>query len=179
MINADEVKVAVLEYFRYRKQYPLVALESVNTLDVYGVGLADVMAVTKDRRLIEVEVKVTVADFRRDKKKRKHSLLSDDNGFLPTSYFYFAVPTEIANKVAFECAQLYPYAGVLGTGGSDVAVYHRARRRQAKKLTLLQLSRMCYNQSGTVCRLARKAVSLQKELKEGATGANDKIGDGL
>ena len=165
MINADEVKLAVLMYLRYEKQYPLVALESDCNLNTYG-PLADVMAVDKERRLVEVEVKVTLADFRRDKKKRKHIWLSKDNGHLPTSYFYFAVPTEIANKVAFECAQLYPYAGVLGTGGSDVAVYHRAKRRQAKKLTLLQLSRMCYNQSGTVCRLARKAVSLQKQLEE-------------
>jgi len=166
LINADEVKLAVLMYLRYEKQYPLVALESDCNLNTYG-PLADVMAVDKERRLVEVEVKVTLADFRRDKKKRKHSLLSrEDNGYLPTSYFYFAVPTEIANKVAFECAQLYPYAGVLGTGGSRVAVYRRVRQRQAKKLTLLQLSRMCYNQSGTVCRLARKAASSQKQLEE-------------
>ena len=73
-MTADEVKAVVLAYWRYTRQCPLVGVEGWCDLQNYG-ELADVLAVTKERMLIETEVKVTLSDLKSDIKKRKHELI--------------------------------------------------------------------------------------------------------
>ncbi|MBA7716130.1 hypothetical protein ES703_125195 [subsurface metagenome] len=142
----------------------MVALEANTLLETYGGGQADVLAISKDGFLIETEVKVSLDDFRRDRNKLKHRHLQENDGRWPTHYFYFAVPYEIANKALMLCEQLYPYAGVLGTRGydeRDVQVYRQPRGRIAKKLSLLQVTRMAREQSATLCRLAKEVAELR------------------
>ncbi len=165
MITTDEVKASVLSYWRYKKQCPFVALEANCSLNVFNEGgQADVLAINRNGRLIETEIKLSMADFHRDQHKLKHRYLRENRGLRwPTAYFYFAVPKELANQVSLECGNLYPYAGVLGSNGEDidVEVYRRSKIRIAKRLTLLQITRMSYEQGATLCRLAREVANLR------------------
>ncbi len=141
-----------------------LALEASARLQAFNDGgQADVLAVNNDRLLIETEVKLDMGDFRRDREKPKHSRLRANDGGYPTSYFYFAVPREIANRVCLVCDQLYPYAGVFGVDGlseQNVYVYREAKRLKGGKLTLLQIARMAKAQSATLCRLARELARI-------------------
>ena len=160
MVKADSIKAAVASYWRYTRQCPLVALEASSMLKAWrDGGQADVLAVTKDRHLIEVEVKLTISDFRRDRQKMKHRNFRDGLVKYPTRLFYFAVPKELANKVSLLCDQLYPYAGVIGCDGGDetaVDFYREPKPLWGGKLEFKQIVRMAREQSATLCRLAQE-----------------------
>lgn len=177
-MNSDQIKAVVASYWRYVRQYPVIALEVSSNLSSYsGDEMADVLAVDKNRYLIETEVKVTLADLKRDAKKSKHRAFRDN---LPTRcvarHFYFAVPRNIANKASLICDDLYPYAGVLGLNGLDeygVEVYRQAKFLPGKRLSFPQVLRIIFNQSSTVCRLAKKVgeltrvqINLEAQLKD-------------
>ena len=164
-MTADQIKAVVASYWRYVRQCPVIALEVSSNLSSYsGDEIADVLAVDKNRFLIETEVKITLADLRRDAKKSKHRDFRD-NRLCVARYFYFAVPRDIANDAKLICDDLYPYAGVLGTNGLDeygVEIYRNAKPLAGKKLTYPQVLRIIFNQSSTVCRLAKKVEELTR-----------------
>jgi hypothetical protein len=174
-MTADQIKAVIASYWRYVRQCPVIALEvSANLSSYSGDEMADVLAVNKNRFLIETEVKITLADLRRDAKKKKHLNFQDRR--CVARYFYFAVPREIANDAKPICDDFYPYAGILGTNGSDeygVEVYREAKPLAGKRLTYPQVLRIIFNQSSTVCRLAKKVEemarvrqNLEAQLKE-------------
>ena len=164
-ITADKIKASVAEYYRYKRGYAFVAFEAdCDLLPYMARARADVLIITKSRYLIEVEVKLTMSDLRKDQYKPKHrqfksplpdQLVPQRN---PTHWFYFAVPKEIANKAVEVCEKIYPYAGVIGTDGVsqyDVVFYRKAKSFKGNMLTFPQILRMCREQSGTLCSLAR------------------------
>jgi len=176
-MNSDQIKAIIASYWRYVRQCPVIALEVSHNLSAYSdEERADVLAVTKNRFLIETEVKVTLADLRRDTKKLKHRDFQDNRLRCVAKYFYFAVPRDIANEAKPICGALYPYAGILAANGLDeygVEVYREAKPLAGKRLTYSQVLRIIFNQSSTVCRLAKKVSELtgvlerkEKELKE-------------
>ena len=92
-ITSDQIKAVIASYWRYVRQCPVIALEVNSNLSSYsGEETADVMAVDKSRYLIETEVKLNLADMRRDIKKKKHRDFSDGRPRCVARYFYFAVP---------------------------------------------------------------------------------------
>lgn len=167
-MTADQLKAVIASYWRYIRQCPVIALEVSYNLSTYSdEARADVLAVSKNRWLIETEVKITLADLRRDAKKSKHRDFRE-NRLCVTHYFYFAVPRDIANDAKLICDDFYPYAGVLGINGLDeygVGVYREAKPLPGKRLTYPQVLRIIFNQSGTVCRLAKKVEELARVQK--------------
>jgi len=96
-MTADQIKAVIASYWRYVRQCPVIALEVNHNLSSYAdEERADVLAVDKNRFLIETEVKVTLADLRRDAKKSKHRDFQYNRRCI-ARYFYFAVPRDIAN----------------------------------------------------------------------------------
>ena len=91
MINALDIKIALLKYFRFKRQYPLVVTE----IEFNGF-IADILALKKIA--IEVEIKMTRSDFLKElqDKKYKHKIY---NGYYPSEFhiipnkFYFAFPS--------------------------------------------------------------------------------------
>ena len=167
MITAEEIKAVVASYWRYVKQCPVVALEVNSNLSSWSGELADVLAVNKNRFLIETEIKVTLADLRRDVKKSKHRHFRECRHYV-TKYFYFAVPKDIANAAKLICADTYPYAGILGIDGLNefgVLVYREAKPLTGKRLAYPQVLRIIFGQSSTVCRLAKKVGELTRVQK--------------
>ena len=177
-MNAFEAKTAVLEYWRFKEQCPMVALEASCTLRAFkNGGAADVLAVSKKRLLIETEIKITLFDLRRDSQKPKHlyfrqglqlsfgSSVLPSMAAYPTSLFYFAVPFDLWKEANLICEDLFPYAGILAIdqyseANGDCYVHSQVRqprRLSVTKLTGLQLMRMAREQSATLCRLAKQA----------------------
>ncbi len=175
-ISSDGIKAGVAAYWRYKRQYPFVAFEAHSGLAFLRGVLADILVISDDRYLTVIEVKTSLSDFRKDSKKRCHTHFNNDSGIHPISYYYFAVPKDLANKVSYLCDQLYPYAGVLGcesTSELGVEVHRKAKELKAEKLTDEQLEYMTRSQSATLVRLARKVAelkqvqgNLQAQLKE-------------
>lgn len=167
-VSADAIKATIAGHFRYQLQYHFVALEGNCQLQSFNdYGQADVLAITPDRYLVEVEVKTSITDFRKDVKKRKHRAFRNGDDRYPTKYFYFAVPRELANHVSLICDNLYTYAGVLGTDGggwADVTSYRRAKRLAGQRLTFKQILHMVREQSATLCRLAKALAECKKSL---------------
>lgn len=158
--NSETIKACIAAYWRYERQCPLVVFEAFDRLEHTWGAQADVLAVSKERHLIETEIKVSMSDFRKDQHKPRHRHFKSNDGEYPTTYFYFAVPKEIANQVSFACGQLYPYAGVLGcpedTNELAVEVYRSPKALNGKRLSIKQVIYMVRSQTATLCRLARK-----------------------
>lgn len=167
-ITSETIKAAVATYFRYQRQCPIIAFEVDSQVHSWMGEPADILVVNNDRHLLEVEVKISLTDLRHDAKKRKHE--SFRLRHTPTTYFYFAVPREIANKAKPICDDLFPYAGIIGTdGGYDVEIYRVPKAMCLKKLDYTNIFRLIRGQSGTVCRLAGKVEDLlatEKKLRK-------------
>lgn len=79
-----------------------------NNIFFYDGWECDVMGITHDDRIIEVEVKISKSDFIADfDKKGKHYQTSNGNG---ASQFYYAVPVEMRE---YARERLPDYAGLL------------------------------------------------------------------
>ena len=168
-MNSEHLKAVIASYWRYVRQCPVIALEVSSNLSAYAdEERADVLAVNKNRFLIETEVKVTLADLRRDAKKLKHRDFREGWPRSVARYFYFAVPMDIANEAMVICDNLYPYAGILGVNGTDeygVQIYRNPKPLAGKRLAFPQVLRIIFNQSSTVCRLAKKVEELTRVQK--------------
>jgi|GEM_PF-1807964 len=186
MIRAEEIKAAVASYWRYARQCPVVALEVDSQLHAWADEPADVLVLNKNRQLIEVEVKLTVSDLKRDAKKKKHRLFREtykSKGQIwltPTYHFHFAVPRDIANKVKPICDELFPYAGILACNGlysPSVDIYRNPKPLCGRRLNATEALRMVRGQSATVCRLATRIEELlfeQAKLQGQLKGYKDK-----
>jgi len=162
------IRSAAASYWRYTRQCPLVAFEAP---DLTTNGLADVLVVDSRRQLLEIEVKVSMADLYKDRHKNKHWRFARDTGDHFTSYFYFAVPHNMANRVSLICDQLYPYAGVLGYSelhrpdpADRISIHRESRRLRAKRLTWQQIYKTVRAQSATVCRQAQRLAENGNKL---------------
>lgn len=115
-MKADDIKKLVMAYWHFEKGYPVVASE-------YNYGNKDIIAVSRGRTIVcETEVKVSIADLKREKHKIKHQEDAFGKPFYRTNfvtYFYFAIPTRILEKARPICAQLFPYAGILVVNNFD------------------------------------------------------------
>lgn len=157
-VTPDIIRAAVAAYYRYKRQC-VIAFEAPPYK--WSSDRSDILVID-NRRLIEVEIKVSISDFRKDKEKRKHDFINHDN--YPAFQFYFAVPPTIANQVSFECDQLYPYAGVIRVASlsqNDVSIQRRARVLNIKKLPIRSIIDILKQQSGTLARLARDVALLK------------------
>jgi hypothetical protein len=182
-LRSTDLKHMAACWLRYNRQCPIVALEANCLLDSFSTGgMADLLAIGTHRQLIEVEVKISIADFHKDQEKEKHQAYRKmkkleyhqigesyfggrrlkEPAEYPTNLFYFAVPYELGRQVAAECDELYPYAGVLGFRKvqyywlPSVRSFRKAKQLSKKKLSLLQIAHLAKEQSATLCRLLGK-----------------------
>jgi hypothetical protein len=190
-MDSFELKCLVAHFLRYDLTCPVIGLEVSSSLaSTYNDGgAADVLAVNKNRYIIEVEVKISLADMRADRKKAKHEYYRKLCGMTyntkhkrfgqiveiepeeyPTHWFYFAVPHELFNDAKILCENIYPYAGLLtdvttswsdGTKTTDAKVRREARTLNHRKITLAEAIRLARGQSATVVRLMKEIARKQ------------------
>lgn len=185
-IDSALIRRHAAHWLRYTKQCMVLALEA----DLIGEP-ADIMGITRGRHVIEIEIKISMADFRRDIEKRKHQSMRMEAGLAykkyrqiffgkvienspqhyPVRLFYFAVPKDLGEKAAAECAELYPYAGVLGFkedhGFAPQPYTYRVPLPLFKgKLSLENIARVIKSQSASLCRILDENKNLRERLDE-------------
>jgi hypothetical protein len=123
--DSSILKTEALCWLRFGKQMQYVATEA-------GYWSADVLGVC-DKFSVEVEVKVSIADLKREFKDKtaKHYLFANAEG-TPSkgtpNYFYFYVPKEIEDKALEIVKEKAPKAGL--------AVYEGGSVRDGKKTSV-------------------------------------------
>ncbi len=171
MNEADMIKLVTLAYWRYDRHYITGAIECNN---------ADVLTLSRNLLVVETEVKVSIADMRREVKTKqgKHWTMGTlfgngyKHGYLNSKvhYFYFVVPARLEHKAFDVVKELYPYAGLLvcregiksiyGYWGEPANVYSviLAKRLQRPKLEIKEVLRIAYASSNTALRYGNKLV---------------------
>jgi len=103
-MNADEIKTLLLCYWRFERGCEIVSTE-------FNYGASDVISVNlNEMSIYETEVKVSVADMKRECRKSKHRRTPTKR---VTNYFYFAVPDVMKEAALSLCKEFFPYAGLL------------------------------------------------------------------
>lgn len=134
-INAGEMKILLMCYWRFTRQCPLVAME-------FDYGYADVIALSGKGRIIhETEIKMSIADMKADRRKPKHhprNLFGKDITRNWANYFYFAVPEGIKEKALKVCRELFPYAGLLVVGDYETYLKNNDKPFTSPPITQLR-----------------------------------------
>lgn len=94
-MNLWTIRAAVIGWLRYEQRCYTVAFERSPWPSNYR---PDVFGINRHRKVIEVEIKQTVADFRANAEKRLLRWREASGLHLPQK-FYFAVPNELIEKV--------------------------------------------------------------------------------
>jgi len=177
-MNSDIIKASVASYFRYKIHCPLVCFERA-LHDYSRSGNPDVLCVTKDRRLIETEVKVSLSDLKNDIKKRKWQFVELDkkhdwtNVYSPYK-FYYAVPEGLLDKAKEVILDWRHEDKVCGNAGTlrisdNINAYktHEVMvdlacviNKKAPRLSIKAVIKMVQNQTGTLCSLANKLAKI-------------------
>jgi len=110
-MTSDYIKHYLHFYYRFKRQYDYVATEVDLGVPFINYGNIADLAVCNDKELIEIEVKISLKDFKADFKKLKHEVYRGaEPDFLKREYikkkynyitpnkFYFAIPNELYIK---------------------------------------------------------------------------------
>ena len=109
-MNSQEIKLALMEYFRFKRNYICCS-----EFYLYS-GRSDVVAYDYKNNLIDIEIKISKSDFKKDFEKRKHIyyINSDkyNKNYLFPNKFIFCVPREL-KEFALEYLKDYSMYGLL------------------------------------------------------------------
>lgn len=177
MKKAEEIKFLTMIYWRFARGHYLVGTE-------YDYGDADVISVSANgREVFETEVKISIADLKKEKQKPKHSKDVFGNKRFRGQYiheFYFAMPSHMAelDQVKLICDGRFPYAGILAVDPYEDFLKHpggiymnppvkcvkHAKPLQPRELTKEELMRIAKGMSNSFCNLAFRFMRFQREL---------------
>ena len=166
------LKAIACSWLRYKRQCPIVFTERQLGYTHCSGGVADVMALTKDRRLIEVETKITISDFKKDAKKRKWKWQEYSSGgywdhFLPSQFYYF-VPPNLVEKVKLlldEDKGLLTYNDDENsyTNLPELVVVKPCKVNHRNKIPIKHMIEIVRHQSGTICSLFNKLAKKEQD----------------
>ena len=110
-ITSRHIKLALLEYFRYRRQF----IVSTEVFTAGGIG--DIVA-HNDKTYIEVEIKISKSDLYNELRNKKHKhnfcFKEYDNGhYRVPNKFYFCVPIDLVDKAKSLIKKLNPKYGLM------------------------------------------------------------------
>ena len=182
MKEVDIIKLVTLAYWRYDRQHIAGAIECNN---------ADVLTISRSLMIAETEVKVSIADMRREikTKRSKHWTMGTlfgngyKHGYINSKvhYFYFVVPKRLEEKALDVVRELYPYAGLLvcregiksiyGYWGEPANIYSvkPAIRLTRPKPDIKEITRIAYAASNTALRYGNKLVEVSYETSNNTT----------
>ncbi len=179
MMNAEIIKASVLSYLHFERNCPIIALEAF-------FGDMDVAAVTKAGYLIEVEVKMTLADLKRELKKDKHITRKKEpwetiyrGPVIKAAYYYIAIPYNLYLKSEKFIKESFPHYGILTVSaqqsywessrmGYEVAVRKSAKRlTKVEKLTMEQQIELASKQGNAICSLLGRVLKARRALGNG------------
>ena len=177
--KAEEIKILLLSYWRFHRGCPIVATE-------FNYGESDVISYSeRNHTFYETEVKISIADMRREQKKMKHRrvILNSSMWDLSPTYhlrarhFYFAVPEAIQEQALKVCEELFPYAGLLvvrdyekflvenETPNASVPIgeVKKPRSMEVRKVTPETIQWLAKGMSNTLCKVSYELMLLKRE----------------
>jgi len=150
VIPIEVLRAVAVEYLRYERGCKVVALE--RTPLTGDPCVPDVVGLNATRRLVEIEIKRTWADFKAN--REKWSMARRKSRGLAPYQFFFLVPPDLAEKILptlEEGEGLLTLAGVSSYSGLPKAVVRKvARPSGAKPLRMQEVIRMVGHQTGTL-----------------------------
>lgn len=166
-LTSEQIKIALISLYRFEKRFEYVCTE---------FEFADITA-SDSKKLIEIEVKISLADLKNESKKstkiRKHQLNNLDgkprkSEHIPNE-FYFAMPYELAQKkeVIDYITSLNDKYGIITVTPIyskyhkkyvyDIRYYKRAKKLHDNKITRELLDKI-------VKRLSSENIGLREKL---------------
>ena len=115
-LNSSFIKLQLMKYFRFDRNYTLCCSECINHSDINAVN---------DKDLVEVEIKISkqdfLAEFKGDSriKAYKHDILNHFGekkpkyGYITPNFYYFCVTSELKSYVLDYLNANYPNYGLL------------------------------------------------------------------
>ena len=179
--KAEEIKTLLLSYWRFQRGCPIVATE-------FNYGESDVISYSeRNHTFYETEVKISIGDMRRERKKMKHRQIAVSPSLwdlapvyhLRARHFYFAVPVAIQEPAIKVCEELFPYAGLLvvddyeeflkqnPTPHANVPIKEvkRPRGMQVQKITPEAILWLAKGTSNTLCKMSYELMRLKREKR--------------
>jgi hypothetical protein len=170
-MDSAELKTVALQWLRFGKRCPLVCTE-------VGRWNADVVGVTPST-VTEVEVKTSIADLRRDfrNKVAKHQIYThaqENNPSVP-NFFYFLMPSQIADKAAQILEEEKSKAGIIActadavnpfTWKHHLSVIKRATKLRSSPPTRDFVETMMLRCSSEICGLHLWSNGFAKKIEE-------------
>ena len=112
---SDKIKTSLLRYWRTRSY-----IASMEVHSPYG-DIEDIVAF-KDNHVVVVEVKTSIADLKKDSKKRKHKKIARQNHRYMANHYYFCVPSELEEETLIVMKDRYPDFGLMVFDESEAIV---------------------------------------------------------
>lgn len=147
-----KLETRAFAWLRFEKRCPIVLWERTPR----PCGIPDVLGITKDRYLVEIEIKRTVGDFRANAEKWH---VRTRNLHLPKwpRLFWFAVPRKLVEKVS---AELPEYAGLLTADELDAGFLEVVKRptanTQSRRLSIKEAIRCVECQSNQLWAMIKR-----------------------
>ena len=154
MSSLYSLKTEALCWLRYGKRMPIVCTEAGRwSADVLGIG---------PTMSIEVEVKASLSDLKRDFKNKYAKHWSYDNATPETAtwvpnYFYFFVPESMAEAAASVLAESGPKIGLCVRtetdllAGRNIRIFRKPRQLWAGKPSPKLVKAACARMSSELC----------------------------
>jgi hypothetical protein len=171
-VNSDELKYAVMRYWRFRRRALYIATE----VGAYTHNIKDILLIC-GKNIIEVECKTSPSDFAADFKKPKHSYYAIPAEFYNTpNLFYFAIPRDL--RVDESLLDMYPAYGLIrvGPGGGVNDNYDVEMVRKARHIMTpyIQKDRVKRAKDAIFKRMSSEIINVRRRMLESTAIAKAK-----
>ena len=163
-ITADFMKIALSSYFRFKNQYKMDCTEFL---------LKDVIAYDMKDKFVEVEVKISMVDFHKDKQKPKHKkyLSTRTKKDKQPTLFYYAFPAEMykeyKEEIIKQIDEINPKYGILVVDNiNSVTCIRSAKQLHEKELTKRLSTEIIARLSSENINLRKKVYDFKQENKK-------------
>lgn len=158
--KANFIKAVVANYWHRERKCPLVACEVGAKLRYDHTGdRADVLVLTGNGYLLEVEVKTSIEDMRCDIHKEIHGDLEKEKfNKYPVHFFFFAVLPELEKQALEIIESEFPHAGLLVVtvdhfNRASLRIARRAKHFVRPKLGAGHVRQLMNRLSSAVCKM--------------------------
>lgn len=138
MKQSDIIKLELMKFLRFQKQYDCVCSEGVNNADISAI---------KNNKLIEIEIKISKSDFKNELKHKssKHEKYKDMQALKNTDWmripnkFFFCVPQEMEEWALQEMEKINFKYGLIVYQEGFIYVRRQAMHLHNDKLNIYTL----------------------------------------
>lgn len=164
MKQSDIIKLDLMKFLRFQKQYDCVCTECVNNADISAI---------KNQKLIEIEIKISKSDFKNELKHKswKHDKYKDTQALKNTDWmripnkFFFCVPQEMEEWALKEIENINFKYGLIVWQEGLVYIRRQALHIHNDKLNNFVLIEFCKRITSELINLKIQTNNDKQELE--------------